>query len=182
MGWWSCQRTVALDFSAKMIYQLSKHNQPKVANTMKSTNVWVRAYNSWRLKRGFEKALESTDPVCLNKDLQSLYAKLIKQNGKDCEPSCLTVMLAALDRHLKNLLAHSRYKTNPSTPHEKFWMARQNRREIRERESFFLRQILSTQLKMTFCGVKDTSERILPAGAHLESGHGKGYESWRRAF
>ena len=46
--------------------------------------------------------MESTDPVCLNKRLESFYAELTKQNGEDYEPSCLTVMMAALDRHLKD--------------------------------------------------------------------------------
>ena len=77
-------------------------SRSKAANTTKSTNVWVRAYNSWRLKRGFQETLETTDPVVLNKRLESFYAELTKQNGEDYEPSCLTVMLAALDRHLKD--------------------------------------------------------------------------------
>ena len=46
--------------------------------------------------------MESTDPVCLNKRLESFYTELTKQNGEDYEPSCITVMMAALDRHLKD--------------------------------------------------------------------------------
>ena len=35
-------------------------SKSKAKNTTKSTNVWVRAYDDWRIKRGFVEKLENT--------------------------------------------------------------------------------------------------------------------------
>ena len=71
-------------------------------NTKRSTNTWVNAYNEWRDSRGYVEDLHQTDPVSLNERLKLFFAQLRKKNGEHYEPNCLKVMMAALDRELRN--------------------------------------------------------------------------------
>ena len=74
----------------------------KCKNTCQSTNVWVKAYNDWRKERSISARLEETEPEELNKYLEQFFTELRKKNGDEYQPNCLVVMLAALDRELKD--------------------------------------------------------------------------------
>jgi len=70
-------------------------------NTKKSTNNWIHVYQVWARSRGKEENLEKLEPGDLNKVLEQFYAEVKTVKGKDYEPDSLKVMLAALDRYLK---------------------------------------------------------------------------------
>ena len=58
-------------------------------NTKKSTKTWLTVWTTWaEAKERDEK-------------LQKFFAKVRKKDGSDYEPDSLRVMLASLDRHLK---------------------------------------------------------------------------------
>ena len=69
-------------------------------NTTKSTANWKRVYEQWAETKGYG-SMESYAPEELNKILESFYAEVRKVNGKEYEPDSLKVMLASLDRYLK---------------------------------------------------------------------------------
>ena len=70
-------------------------------NTRKSTNDWLSVWNEWASIRGYRKELESYPPTELNDCLQKFYAEIRNKKGEEYEPDSLKVMLAALDRYLK---------------------------------------------------------------------------------
>ena len=71
------------------------------ANTKLSTSNWLKIYQLWARARGKEINPEKLEPYELNKTLELFYAEVKKSNGKDYEPDSLRVMIAAVDRHLK---------------------------------------------------------------------------------
>ena len=70
-------------------------------NTNKTTRTWVNRFNSWRESRELAQELHEIPPEELDKILQSFYAELVKSDGTDYEPESLRVMIACLDRHLR---------------------------------------------------------------------------------
>ena len=66
-------------------------------NTKKSTKQWMNVYKSWAKIRGENEIMEEILPVSkLNNVLRRFYAEIRKQNGKEYEPDCLSVMQGAL--------------------------------------------------------------------------------------
>ena len=73
----------------------------KNENTTRATNQWMRVYHSWAQQRNAPLDIELLPPSELDPLLQTFYAEIRKQNGKDYEPSCLANMLSGIDRYLK---------------------------------------------------------------------------------
>ena len=73
----------------------------KNENTTRATNQWMRVYHSWAQQRNAPLDIELLPPSELDPLLQTFYAEIRKQNGKDYEPSCLANMLSCIDRYLK---------------------------------------------------------------------------------
>ena len=71
-------------------------------NTKKSTNNWIKAYETWAGARGFYTKSEKYKPEDLNQTLEKFYIEIRRKDCKDYEPDSLKVMLAALDRYLKS--------------------------------------------------------------------------------
>ena len=69
--------------------------------TKKSTNTWVRIFQSWARARNNNEDMSSYPPAQLNQTLEKFYVELRKKNGDTYEPACLRVMIAAFDRHLR---------------------------------------------------------------------------------
>ena len=65
-------------------------------NTTSSTCNWVRVFQSWAKSREYQENLNQYDVT-----LESFYAEVRKQNGQEYEPDSLAVMLAAIDRYLR---------------------------------------------------------------------------------
>ena len=81
------------------IERLKQKNWNK--NTTRSTNTWVRRFESWYLQQPRQQAKLEEIPVQeLDRVLQEFYCHVRKQNGDEYEPDSLRTMLAALDRHL----------------------------------------------------------------------------------
>ena len=58
---------------------------------------------SWALVRQYDAEIENYPPeMPVDKAQQKFYAEVRTKKGEDYEPDSLTVMRAALDRHLKN--------------------------------------------------------------------------------
>ena len=70
-------------------------------NTKKTTQTWINRFNTWRESRQIALELHEMPPDELEKILQHFYAELVKNDGTDYEPESLRVMIACLDRHLK---------------------------------------------------------------------------------
>ena len=81
------------------IEKLKQKNWNK--NTTRSTNTWVRRFESWYSQQPRQQARLEEIPVQeLDGVLQEFYCHVRKQNGDEYEPDSLRTMLAALDRHL----------------------------------------------------------------------------------
>ena len=76
-------------------------NNTKNKNTCLSTKFWITAFKSWAKQKGFLKDIETYEPSELDTALQQFYAEVRNKDGEDYEPDSLRVMIAALDRHLK---------------------------------------------------------------------------------
>ena len=70
-------------------------------NTKRTTQTWIRRFNVWRAERGISNALHEIPRENLHTILKRFFAKVVKENGDEYEPDCLKMMLACLDRHLK---------------------------------------------------------------------------------
>ena len=71
------------------------------ANTKKSTKTWVTVWSSWAESKGYNPDIMSYNAKQLDEKLEKFFAEARKKDGSDYEPDSLRVMLASLDRHLK---------------------------------------------------------------------------------
>ena len=69
-------------------------------NTNKTTRTWVNRFNSWRESRELAQELHEIPPEELDKILR-FYTEHVKSDGTDYEPESLRVMIACLNRHLR---------------------------------------------------------------------------------
>ena len=76
-------------------------NKSKNTNTTKSTNLWMRVYESWAEIRGANLKIETLSPEELDITLQSFYSEVKRKDGKDYEPNSLANMQAGIERYLK---------------------------------------------------------------------------------
>ena len=77
-------------------------NSSKNENTVKSTAFWLSVWKRWCLEKRIAEEIENYEVVELNTLLERFYAELKNKHGEDYEPESLKVMIASLDRHLKN--------------------------------------------------------------------------------
>ena len=77
-------------------------NGAKNINTSKSTSFWLSVWKTWCEGKSIALEIEKHEPAELNRLLEKLYAEVKNKNGQDYEPDSLRVMIAALDRHLKD--------------------------------------------------------------------------------
>ena len=61
---------------------------------------WLNVWETWCKQKNIVNNIEENEPEKLNKLLEKFYADVKNKNGDDYEPDSLTVMIAALDRHL----------------------------------------------------------------------------------
>ena len=76
-------------------------NGAKNINTNKSTSFWLSVWKTWCEGKSIALDIEEHEPAELNRLLEKFYAEVKNKNGQDYEPDSLRVMIAALDRHLK---------------------------------------------------------------------------------
>ena len=71
-------------------------NGSKNLNSSKSTSFWLSVWKTWCQEKKHRPRNRGT------KVLEQFYAEVKNKNGEDYEPDSLRVMIAALDRHLKD--------------------------------------------------------------------------------
>lgn len=76
-------------------------NGAKNVNTSKSTTFWYSVWKTWCEDKSIVLKMEEHEPAELNRLLVKFYAEVKNKSGDDYEPDSLKVMIAALDRHLK---------------------------------------------------------------------------------
>ena len=76
-------------------------NNAKNKNTSTSTKFWITVFKSWAKQKRFPEEIETYEPSELDTALQQFYAEVRNKDGEDYEPDSLRVMIAALDRHVK---------------------------------------------------------------------------------
>ena len=77
-------------------------NCSKNENTVKSNDFWLSVWKKWCLEKKITDEIENYEPAELNTLLEHFYAEVKNKQGEDYEPESLKVMMASLDRHLKN--------------------------------------------------------------------------------
>ena len=77
-------------------------NCSKNENTAKSTGFWLSVWKNWCADKEVTDEKENYEPAELNTSLEHFYAEVNNKKGEDYEPESLKVMMASLDRHLKN--------------------------------------------------------------------------------
>ena len=70
-------------------------------NTKKSTQTWINVWRRWVEERGINPNLEKNSAEVLDSILQQFYAEVRKKRGESYEPESLKVMMASLDRYLR---------------------------------------------------------------------------------
>ena len=70
-------------------------------NTVKTTKTWMNVWKSWAESKGLNNDIVKYEAKELDECLSRFFAEIRKSDGSDYEPDSLRVMLAALDRHLK---------------------------------------------------------------------------------
>ena len=80
-------------------------NDAKNINTSKSTSFWLSVWKTWYEGKSIALEIEKHEPAELNRLLEKFYAEVKNKNGQVYEPDSLRVMIAALDRHLKDPLS-----------------------------------------------------------------------------
>ena len=77
-------------------------NCSKNENTAKSTGFWLSVWKNWCVDKEITDEIENYEPAELNTLLEHFYAEVNNKKGEDYEPESLKVMMASLDRHLRN--------------------------------------------------------------------------------
>ena len=77
-------------------------NCSKNENTAKSTGFWLAVWKNWCVDKEITDEIENYEPAELNTLLEHFYAEVNNKKGEDYESESLKVMMASLDRHLKN--------------------------------------------------------------------------------
>jgi len=70
-------------------------------NTVKTTKTWMNIWKSWEESKGLNDDIVKYEAKELAECLSRLFSEIRKSDGSDYEPDSLRVLLAALDRHLK---------------------------------------------------------------------------------
>ena len=70
-------------------------------NTKKSTQTWINVWRSWAEERGINPNLEENSAEVLDSILQQFYTEVRNKRGESYEPESLKVMMASLDRYLR---------------------------------------------------------------------------------
>ena len=87
------------NFQVEEIQELKENSE--IQNTKKSTSTWLNVWTSWAESKNFETNLLSYEAKQLDETLQKFFAEIRKKDGSEYEPDSLRVMLASLDRHLR---------------------------------------------------------------------------------
>lgn len=77
------------------------------SNTKRSTSTWINHFEKWAEHKGGQTDLAKIPKDDLDRTLQQFYAELVKKDGTEYEPESLKVMIAAVDRYVKEKCRYS---------------------------------------------------------------------------
>lgn len=77
------------------------------SNTAASTKNWLRRFQKWAAEKDVASDITTIPREELDQVLQHFYAELMKKDGQEYEPESLKVMIAALDRHVREKCGYS---------------------------------------------------------------------------
>ena len=134
----------------------------KCENTKRSTKEWLKVFTTWAQSRGQSPKTESYEPSELNKTLEQFYTEVRKTNGDEYEPDSLNVMLAALDRHLKEVGFQFRLDLEENLLRQRtYWKVKRDSCDpLGKEKSHFVQRVLLIKKKMC-CGKVDSWEIII---------------------
>ena len=101
------------------------------SDTKKSIKAWLTVWTAWTEEKGCRPDNVSYETKELDEKLQTFFAEVRKKNGSDYEPNSLRVMIASLDRHLKEA------GSNMSIANDREFV---NSRKVLEGKARFLRE------------------------------------------
>ena len=78
----------------------SLRKMPKI-RTKKNTKTCLTVWTTWAEEKGHSPDIVSYEAKELDEKLQRLFAEVRKKDDSDYEPDSLRLMIASLDRHLK---------------------------------------------------------------------------------
>ena len=87
--------------------EISRHEIQQLAekavnkNTVKTTKTWMKVWKMWAESKDLNDDIVKYEAKELVECLSRFFAEICKSDGSDYEPDSVRVMLAALDRHLK---------------------------------------------------------------------------------
>ena len=87
------------DCDPKQLQELKENAEN--TDTKKSTKTWLTVWTTWAEEKGYSPDIVSYEAKELDEKLQKFFAEVRKKDGSDYEPDSLRVMLASLDRQLK---------------------------------------------------------------------------------
>ena len=73
----------------------------KTKNTVRSTNNWVKRYQTWAHQQQLPTKLSTIPTADLDKILQQYFAVVCRTNGENYEPESLKVMHSSINRYLR---------------------------------------------------------------------------------
>ena len=71
------------------------------SDTKKRIKTWLTVWTTWTEEKGYSPDNVSYETKELDEKLQRFFAEVRKKDGSDYEPNSLRVMIASLNRHLK---------------------------------------------------------------------------------
>ena len=86
--------------TATTIQQLK--NSSNSENAVKNTTFWLSAWKKWCLEKEIAEEIENYNTTQLNSLLERFHVEIKNKHAGDYEPENLKVIIASLDRHLKN--------------------------------------------------------------------------------
>ena len=87
------------DCDAKELQQFKENAEN--SNTKKSTKTCLTVWTTWAEEKGYSPDIVSYEAKELDEKLQRLFAEVRKKDDSDYDPDSLRLMIASLDRHLK---------------------------------------------------------------------------------
>ena len=70
-------------------------------NTKCTTSTWLNRYEEWAEHKGMQTDLTDVPKEELDRVLQQFYAELVKKDEKEYVPESLMMMIAAVDRYVR---------------------------------------------------------------------------------
>ena len=89
------------EISGHEIQQLAEKRHGKKKSTINTTKTWNNVWKMWATTKGLNDDILKYNAKELSSHFSRFFAEIRKSDGSEDEPDTLRVMLAVLDRHLR---------------------------------------------------------------------------------